>query len=55
MFFREANCGADYLANLGHSLSLGVHLFLKPDASLAGWLRYDLIEVALPRVISNNI
>ncbi|CAN1178095.1 Putative ribonuclease H protein At1g65750, partial [Linum perenne] len=50
--FREANCGADYLANLGHSYCFGLHLFSQPDSTLAHWLRFDLIGVASPRVIS---
>ncbi|CAN1187401.1 Putative ribonuclease H protein At1g65750 [Linum perenne] len=41
--YRAANCGADYLANLGHSLSFGLHVFSQPDSTLAHWLRYDLI------------
>ncbi|CAN1787537.1 Putative ribonuclease H protein At1g65750 [Linum perenne] len=52
--YREANCAADYLANFGHSFSVGMYLFQTPDASLAHWLRYDLIGVALPRVIPFN-
>ncbi|CAN1217840.1 Putative ribonuclease H protein At1g65750 [Linum perenne] len=51
--FREANCGADYLANLGHSYCFGFHLFSQPNSTLAHWLRFDLIGVASPRVISN--
>ncbi|CAN1844436.1 Putative ribonuclease H protein At1g65750 [Linum perenne] len=50
--FREANSGADYLANLGHSFCYGLHLFSQPDSTLAHWLRFDLIGVALPRVSS---
>ncbi|CAN1129044.1 Putative ribonuclease H protein At1g65750 [Linum perenne] len=50
--YREANCGADYLANLGHSCNFGLHVFSQPDTVLARWIRYDLIGVALPRVIS---
>ncbi|CAN1189368.1 Putative ribonuclease H protein At1g65750, partial [Linum perenne] len=49
--YREANCGADYLANLGHSCNFGLHLFTQLDSVLAHWLRYDLVGVALPRVI----
>ncbi|CAN1171162.1 Putative ribonuclease H protein At1g65750 [Linum perenne] len=52
--FREANCGADYLANLGHSHCIGLHFFSVPDTTLAHWLRYDLIGVALPREVSLN-
>ncbi|CAN1746544.1 hypothetical protein LINPERHAP1_LOCUS2822 [Linum perenne] len=50
--YREANQCADYLANLGHSYCIGLHLFSSPDISLAHWLRYDLVGVALPRVTS---
>ncbi|CAN1788669.1 Putative ribonuclease H protein At1g65750 [Linum perenne] len=49
--YREANCGADYLANLGHSCNFGLHLLSHPDAVLAQWLRYDLVGGALPRAI----
>ncbi|CAN1128422.1 Putative ribonuclease H protein At1g65750, partial [Linum perenne] len=52
--YREANCGADYLANLGHSVSLGLHLLSQPGSILAHWLRYDLIGVAMPRAIPFN-
>ncbi|CAN0911523.1 Putative ribonuclease H protein At1g65750, partial [Linum grandiflorum] len=54
--YREANNAADYLANLGHSLSYGLHRFDTPDRSLSHWLHYDLIGISLPRFvrISNN-
>ncbi|CAN1797950.1 Putative ribonuclease H protein At1g65750 [Linum perenne] len=51
--FREANCDADYLANLGHSYCFGLHLFSQPNCTLAYWLRFDLIRVASPIAISN--
>ncbi|CAN1165013.1 Putative ribonuclease H protein At1g65750 [Linum perenne] len=51
--FREANCAADYLANLGHTLDMGLHVFSFPDSSLLYWLRYDLIGVCLPRYFNN--
>ncbi|CAN1225592.1 Putative ribonuclease H protein At1g65750, partial [Linum perenne] len=50
--FREANYGADYLANLGHTFCFGLHLISQPDSVLAHWLRFDLFGVASPRVIS---
>ncbi|CAN1247379.1 Putative ribonuclease H protein At1g65750 [Linum perenne] len=37
---REANRGDDYLANLGHSFCIGLHLFSFPDSSLAHWLSF---------------
>ncbi|CAN0928744.1 Putative ribonuclease H protein At1g65750 [Linum grandiflorum] len=55
--YREANNAADYLANLGHSLSFGMHIFDFPDQGLSHWLHYDVIGVSLPRLVrlSNNI
>ncbi|CAN1336882.1 Putative ribonuclease H protein At1g65750, partial [Linum perenne] len=52
--FREANCSVDYMANLGHSFWFGFHVFDYPIFSLAQWLRYNLVGVALPRVVSSN-
>ncbi|CAN0904913.1 Putative ribonuclease H protein At1g65750, partial [Linum grandiflorum] len=54
--YREANYAADYLANLGHSLSYGMHLFDSLDRGLSYWLHYDLIGVSTPRLVmvSNN-
>ncbi|CAN0866712.1 Putative ribonuclease H protein At1g65750 [Linum grandiflorum] len=55
--YREANNATDYLANLGHSFSYGLHLFDLPDRGLSHWLHYDLIGVSTLRsvMISNNI
>ncbi|CAN1824564.1 Putative ribonuclease H protein At1g65750, partial [Linum perenne] len=52
--YREANCAADYLANLGHSISFGFRFLMNPDSRLAYWLRYDLLGVARPRVVPSN-
>ncbi|CAN0870349.1 Putative ribonuclease H protein At1g65750, partial [Linum grandiflorum] len=49
--YREANCTADYLANLGHSFNLGFHIVDSPDRGLSHWLRYDVIGVSLPRSV----
>ncbi|CAN1781224.1 Putative ribonuclease H protein At1g65750 [Linum perenne] len=51
--YREANFTADYLANVGHDLDLGTHVFLYPDTKLLYWLRYDLMGVSVPRLINN--
>ncbi|CAN0915127.1 Putative ribonuclease H protein At1g65750, partial [Linum grandiflorum] len=55
--YRDANNAADYLANLGHSFSYGLHLFDLLDRGMSHWLQYDLIGVSTPRsvMISNNI
>ncbi|CAN1159318.1 Putative ribonuclease H protein At1g65750 [Linum perenne] len=52
--YREANNAADYLANLGHDFVLGIDVIPILDNALLYWLRYDLIGVALPRLINNN-
>ncbi|CAN1164628.1 Putative ribonuclease H protein At1g65750, partial [Linum perenne] len=51
--FREANFAADYLANLGQSLQLGVHVLDSPDSVLADWLRFDLVGSCTTRLINN--
>ncbi|CAN0914919.1 Putative ribonuclease H protein At1g65750 [Linum grandiflorum] len=33
--YREANCDADYLANLGHSFVFGFHIVDEPDRGLS--------------------
>ncbi|CAN0919583.1 hypothetical protein LINGRAHAP2_LOCUS31542 [Linum grandiflorum] len=50
--YREENNAADYLANLRHSLTYGMHLFDFPDRGLSHWFHYDLIGIFLPRLIS---
>ncbi|CAN0863346.1 Putative ribonuclease H protein At1g65750 [Linum grandiflorum] len=54
--YREANFAADYLANLGHSLPYGMHLFDSSDRGLSHWLHYDLFGISLTRFVrvSNN-
>ncbi|CAN1781288.1 Putative ribonuclease H protein At1g65750 [Linum perenne] len=46
--YRKANFAADYMANLGHSLDLGIHFFDSPDVVLQYWLRFDTIGVCTP-------
>ncbi|CAN0892933.1 hypothetical protein LINGRAHAP2_LOCUS17863 [Linum grandiflorum] len=55
--YREANCAADYLANLDHSFIFGFHIVNFADRGLSHWLHYDVIGVLLPRSVSilNNI
>ncbi|CAN1159623.1 Putative ribonuclease H protein At1g65750 [Linum perenne] len=52
--YREANYATDYLANLGHNLNIGLHLFSISDSDLSSWLRYDLVGVAMPRAVMIN-
>ncbi|CAN1139915.1 Putative ribonuclease H protein At1g65750 [Linum perenne] len=53
--YREANFAADYLANLGQSLQLGVHVLDSPKSALADWLRFDLVGGCMSRLIINNM
>ncbi|CAN1856051.1 Putative ribonuclease H protein At1g65750 [Linum perenne] len=53
--FREANCVADYLANLGHGMGLEIHLLDYPDVSLQYWLKFDLVGSCTSHLISNNM
>ncbi|CAN1725502.1 Putative ribonuclease H protein At1g65750, partial [Linum perenne] len=53
--YREANFAADYLANLGQSLPLGVHVLDVPNSVLADWFRFDLVGSCTPRLIINNM
>ncbi|CAL1413666.1 unnamed protein product [Linum trigynum] len=50
--FREANHTADYLASLGHSLPVGLHVFDVPSSMLAHWLYFDSIGVQNPRYLN---
>ncbi|CAI0443131.1 unnamed protein product [Linum tenue] len=49
--FREGNKSADYLANKGHSLSLGYHVIERDDPGLNFWLLYDSMGNAQSRLI----
>ncbi|CAN1790471.1 Putative ribonuclease H protein At1g65750 [Linum perenne] len=48
---REGNFAADYLANLGHSTTRGVHLISLPDCNLSYFLRRDCMGISEPRLI----
>ncbi|CAN0824496.1 Putative ribonuclease H protein At1g65750, partial [Linum grandiflorum] len=50
--YREANCAADYLANLDHFLMFGLHIVNLPDRGLSHWFRYKIINVSLTRSVS---
>ena len=49
--YREANRAADLLASLGHSLSLGLHVYSEPPDAFWSILAYDLRDVAFPHLI----
>ncbi|CAN1149557.1 Putative ribonuclease H protein At1g65750 [Linum perenne] len=53
--YREVNFAANYLANLGHSFDLGVHVFDSPDVTLQYWLNFDVLGVCSPRLVPNNM
>ncbi|CAI0435262.1 unnamed protein product [Linum tenue] len=49
--FREGNVVADYLASVGYSLPVGVHVFENPSPLLSRWLYFDLLGVQTPRSV----
>ncbi|CAN0887095.1 hypothetical protein LINGRAHAP2_LOCUS15527, partial [Linum grandiflorum] len=49
--YREANTVADYLAHLGHSVPLGVHIITVPSANLLNWVLYDKLAFSQPRLV----
>ncbi|CAN0858630.1 hypothetical protein LINGRAHAP2_LOCUS7371, partial [Linum grandiflorum] len=51
IIYRETNCVADYLPNLGHSVDFGLHIFDFLDRGPSYWFRYDIIGVSLTRSI----
>ncbi|CAI0545592.1 unnamed protein product [Linum tenue] len=50
--YRETNYTADYLASLGHSLPIGLHVYELPSSTMAYWLYFDSIGVQTPRYIN---
>ncbi|CAN1351644.1 Putative ribonuclease H protein At1g65750 [Linum perenne] len=41
--YREANHLADYLANKGHEMALGIHTIENSDSGILYWAMYDLV------------
>ncbi|CAN1189170.1 Putative ribonuclease H protein At1g65750, partial [Linum perenne] len=52
--YRESNHVADYLANIGHSCSLGFHSIEQFDPNFCYWLHYDQLGVSEERLIMNE-
>ncbi|CAN0881248.1 Putative ribonuclease H protein At1g65750 [Linum grandiflorum] len=52
--YREGNRAADYLAALGHSLSLGVHFISVIDPILSLHILYDMLGIFQSRLIMNE-
>ncbi|CAN1333599.1 Putative ribonuclease H protein At1g65750 [Linum perenne] len=52
--YRESNHVADYLANIGHSCSLGFHSIEQFDPNFCYWLHYDQLGVSEVRLIMNE-
>ncbi|CAN1319811.1 Putative ribonuclease H protein At1g65750 [Linum perenne] len=50
--YREANNAADFLANMGHDLDLGISMFSFPCNTLMEWIRYDLVGICQPRHVN---
>ncbi|CAN1176117.1 hypothetical protein LINPERPRIM_LOCUS4204 [Linum perenne] len=54
IFYHEANFAADCLANLGHGLELGFHVYDVPNVALQYWLRFNFYGCYTSHLISNN-
>ncbi|CAN1167222.1 Putative ribonuclease H protein At1g65750 [Linum perenne] len=50
--YREANKAADFLASQGYFFPFGIHLFPLVDCNLGHILRYDILCITEPRLIS---
>ncbi|CAN1729404.1 Putative ribonuclease H protein At1g65750 [Linum perenne] len=50
--YREANQAADFLANLGHSLTRGCHSIPISNCNLAYYVRYDCLGISEPRMVN---
>ncbi|CAL1375573.1 unnamed protein product [Linum trigynum] len=49
--YREGNKVADFLANKGHSASIGFHIFESADPGLNFWILYDVLGITQNRLI----
>ncbi|CAI0383552.1 unnamed protein product [Linum tenue] len=49
--YREGNKVADFLANKGHSASIGFHVFESSDPGLTFWILYDVLGISQTRLI----
>ncbi|CAN1777552.1 Putative ribonuclease H protein At1g65750 [Linum perenne] len=52
--YREGNHAADFLANIGHSLPFGFHLFPTSDCNLGFMLRQDCMGITEPIFIAHE-
>ena len=52
LIYRESNRAADWLADLGHSLNLGVCFYFTSPSGLSVILRNDLAGVSLPWLVT---
>lgn len=50
--WREGNRVADYLANLAHSMELGLHVLRHHPEGCESLLFQDIIGVSLPRLVA---
>lgn len=48
---REGNRVANFLANLGHSSALGLHLLDSPPSGIADLLWSDVVGISFPRMV----
>ena len=50
--YKESNRTADYFAARGHLLNLCVHFYLSSPPDLGDILRYDLVGIAMPELVT---
>ena len=52
LIYRESNRVADWMADLRHSLNLGVYFYFTPPYGLGVILRDDLARISLPQSVT---
>ncbi|CAN1120688.1 hypothetical protein LINPERHAP2_LOCUS353 [Linum perenne] len=52
--YREGNRAADYLAGIGHALTIGVHDVSSFDPCFSHHLLYDLLGISQTRLVINE-
>ena len=49
--YREANSAADFMANMAHSVLLGLHVFSNPPMGIYSIISQDIFGVTQPRFV----
>ncbi|CAN1157675.1 hypothetical protein LINPERPRIM_LOCUS27371, partial [Linum perenne] len=53
--YKEGNCLADHLANIGHLFHLCLHLIDSSTPVVAHWLAYDRLRSSQLRLVLRNL